>query len=179
MRSIFLSFALLLTIAAQAQQAPPAADEVVKEACAKAAKNQKKVFIIFHASWCGWCHRMDTAMNDPSCKKAFTDNYEIRHITVMENAAHKADENPGGKELLARYEGDKSGIPFWFILDSKGELQADSRMKTPGGKLANVGCPAQPEEVEHFIDVLKKTSGMKAAELEAVRTRFGKIAQRQ
>ena len=117
-------------------------------------------------------------MNDASCKKAFTDNYEIRHITVMENDARKADENPGGKELLAKYEGDKGGIPFWFILDARGEWQADSRRKTAEGKLANVGCPAQPEEIDHFIDVLKKTSKMTASELDAVRTRFGKIAQR-
>jgi hypothetical protein len=161
---------------AKARQAPPAADQVVTEACAQAAKAHKKVFIIFHASWCGWCHKMDTAMNDAGCRKAFADNYEIRHITVLENGANKALENPGGKELLAKYHGDQEGIPFWLILNTNGEMLADSRMKDPTGTPRNVGCPAQPAEVDYFVGVLSKTSKMKHAELEAVRTRFGKIA---
>lgn len=180
MRSLILSLTVAfaaLSFTAKAQEATPSADAVVKEATAKAAKGKKKVFIIFHASWCGWCHKMDTAMADASCGKAFTDNYEIRHITVMENApAKKADENPGGMELLTKYHGDKGGIPFWVILDAKGELLADSRMPGKDGNPANVGCPAQPAEVAYFINVLKKTSKMKPAELDAVQTRFAKIA---
>ena len=179
MRSLALSLTVLLAVlfgTVKAQQAPPAADQVVTEACAQAAKAHKKVFIIFHASWCGWCHKMDTAMNDASCRKAFADNYEIRHITVLENGANKALENPGGKELLAKYHGDQEGIPFWLILNTNGELLADSRMKDLTGKPQNVGCPAQPTEVDYFVGVLSKTSKMKHAELEAIRTRFGKIA---
>ncbi|MEI3801094.1 MULTISPECIES: thioredoxin family protein [unclassified Chitinophaga] len=180
MRSLVLSltfvFSALTFSAVKAQQAPPAADEVVKDACAQAAKANKKVIVIFHASWCGWCHKMDTAMNDASVKKAFDNNYEIRHITVLENGANKALENPGGADLLAKYHGDQEGIPFWLVLNTNGELLADSRMKGPTGKLQNVGCPAQKEEVEYFVGILEKTSKMKRGELDAVRTRFGKIA---
>ncbi|NLR58074.1 thioredoxin family protein [Chitinophaga polysaccharea] len=181
MRSLLLSFWCLFAIGVfsqvQAQQAPPAASQVVKEACSKAGKNNKKVFVIFHASWCGWCHRMDTAMNDASCKKYFTDNYEIRHITVLENGDKKSLENPGGFDMLAKYNGDKEGIPFWLILSPAGELLADSRMKDAvTGKLQNVGCPAQKAEVDYFITLLEKTSRMKTTELDAIRTRFSKIA---
>lgn len=179
MRSLVLTLTVVcsvLSFTAVRAQTPPAADDVVKEACAQAEKAHKKVFIIFHASWCGWCHKMDTAMNDAACKKAFTDNYEIRHITVLENGPNKAQENPGGADLLAKYHGDQEGIPFWLILNANGELLGDSRMKSPTGKLSNVGCPAQPEEVDYFVGLLEKTSKMKRGELEAVRTRFGKIA---
>jgi thiol-disulfide isomerase/thioredoxin len=180
MRSLVLSLTFVLSAltfsAVKAQQAPPAADQVVKDACAQAAKANKKVIVIFHASWCGWCHKMDTAMNDASVKKAFDNNYEIRHITVLENGANKAQENPGGADLLAKYHGDQEGIPFWLVLNTNGELLADSRMKSPTGKLQNVGCPAQKEEVDYFVGILEKTSKMKRGELDAVRTRFGKIA---
>jgi len=166
----------MLTFTNVKAQTPSSADQVVKEASAQAAQNHKKVFVIFHASWCGWCHKMDTAMNDAAVKKAFTDNYEIRHITVLENGANKAQENPGGADLLAKYNGDQEGIPFWVILNPDGTLLGDSRMKSATGKLANVGCPAQPEEVDYFVGLLQKTSRMKRGDLDAIRTRFGQIA---
>lgn len=180
MRPLVVTLSFLLSActftALKAQDAPPAAEQIVQEACTKAAGNNKKVFVIFHASWCGWCHRMDTAMNDAACKKAFNNNYEIRHITVLENGAKKSLENPGGGDLLAKYHGDQEGIPFWLVLDSKGALLADSRMKSPTGKLQNVGCPAQKEEVDYFVGILEKTSRMKRSELDAIRERFSKIA---
>ena len=78
MRSLVLSltfvFSALAFSAVKAQQAPPAADQVVKDACAQAAKANKKVIVIFHASWCGWCHKIDTAMNDSIVKKEFENN---------------------------------------------------------------------------------------------------------
>ncbi|PSL43455.1 thioredoxin-like protein [Chitinophaga niastensis] len=179
MRSLVVSLAVIFSIlssaALRAQEAPLAADKVVKEACAKAAGKHKKVFIIFHASWCGWCHKMDTAMNDVSIKKSFEDNYEIRHITVLENGAKKTLENPGGSELLQKYHGADQGIPFWLVLDTNGELLADSRVKGMNDKMQNVGCPSQKEEVDYFISVLEKTSKMKPAALEAVRVQFSKI----
>ncbi len=42
--------------------------QCLKESMQQAAAENKNVFIIFHASWCGWCHKMDTSMNDQSVK---------------------------------------------------------------------------------------------------------------
>lgn len=174
MRIILLGLLATLSLYVNAQTTP-SADQILKDAYMQAGKNNKNVFVIFHASWCGWCHKMDTAMNDVSCKKAFDDNYEIRHITVLESDKHKADENPGGAELLKKYKGDSGGIPFWLVFNAKGELLADSRMTNAQGTLANVGCPAETEEIAYFISVLQKTSKMKPAQLDAVKTSFSKI----
>jgi len=41
------------------QTKPLPARVIMKKALADVATTQKNVFIIFHASWCGWCHKMD------------------------------------------------------------------------------------------------------------------------
>ncbi|MES1220386.1 MAG: thioredoxin family protein, partial [Bacteroidota bacterium] len=91
-------------------QAPLSADAILKAAVAEAAKENKKVFIIFHASWCGWCHKMDSSMNDKACKKFFDDNYVIRHLVVHESKDKKKLENPGAAEMLKKYNGADQGI---------------------------------------------------------------------
>jgi thioredoxin-related protein len=68
-----------------AQKAPSSAEEIMKEAFTLAKKQNKKVLVMFHASWCGWCHKMDTSLNDASVKKFFDDNFVIRHLVVFES----------------------------------------------------------------------------------------------
>jgi thiol-disulfide isomerase/thioredoxin len=173
-RSFFCAFLICLVGIIHAQ--PPSADSVLKEATATASKENKNVFIIFHASWCVWCHKMDSSMNDKRCKKFFDDNYIIRHLTVQESKSKKHLENPGATEMLAKYEGSDDGIPFWLIFDKNGNLLADSRIRYSGegpdkpGR--NSGCPATQEEVDYFISVLKKTSHLSASQLSIIEKRF-------
>src|SRR3954447_17167775 len=98
----------------KAQEKPVSADAVVKEACSRAGQENKNVLIIFHASWCGWCHRMDSSINDPSCREFFQKSYVIRHLTVYESEKNKNLENPGALEMLTHYHGNDQGIPFWL-----------------------------------------------------------------
>lgn len=124
--------------------------------------------VIFHASWCGWCHKMDTSLNDPSVKSFFDKNYVITHLTIDESPDKKILENPGAKALNEKWGGKDQGIPFWVIMDKDGKVLADSQ-REPG---KNVGCPATTEEVAHFINVLKKTSSITVEEIMAVEKRF-------
>ncbi len=81
---MFLLAGYMLLPVSGRSQAPTSADAVLNDAISVAATGKKTVLIIFHASWCGWCHKMDTAMNDNSVKKFFTDNYVIRHLLLFE-----------------------------------------------------------------------------------------------
>ena len=176
MRSYILVFVsyLLLTSAGKAQSAK-SAGEILKQAYSIAAKEKKNVFVIFHASWCGWCKKMDTAMNDQSVKKFFTDNYVIRHLVVYESKGKENLENPGALELLKKYKGDDQGIPYWFVFDKDGKLLADSKIRPEGGGLEtgdNSGCPASEKEVAYFLKVLKETSSLKETELAIIQKRF-------
>ncbi len=161
---ILISFVALISVAQQT----PSADAVLKEVRAKAAKESKKVMVIFHASWCGWCKKMDASLNDPSVKDFFDKNYVITHLTIDESADKKNLENPGAEELNKKWGGENQGIPFWVVMDTDENILADSQIE-PG---KNVGCPATEEEVAHFIKVLKKTSSINEEQIAAVEKRF-------
>ena len=173
MRIILLPL-LLISMTLFSQQ--HTTDEILKEARGLASKENKKVFVIFHASWCGWCHKMDTAMNDPVCKKYFDDNYIIRHLTVYESKDKKDLETPGALELLTKYKGNDLGIPYWLIFDADGNLVADSKIRPANAATDtegnNAGCPATENEVKFFIDVLKQTSSIDNKGLKTIYDRF-------
>ncbi len=171
---LFLMGGLILS-ADNIAQPPASADEILEQAYVVAGNERKNVFVIFHASWCGWCRKMDTAMNDLSVKKFFTDNYVIRHLVVYESKGKENLENPGALNLLKKYRGEDLGIPYWFIFDKEGKLLADSKLREQGGALEagdNTGCPATEKEVAYFINVLRKTSSLKEDELVIIRQRF-------
>ena len=178
MKQILISLSLLFAaVVVKAQEPVQTTKQILNEAYALAAKENKKVFIMFHASWCGWCHKMDKSMNDESCKKVFDDNFVIRHLVVNESPDKKHLENPGAEDLKNLYHGTGQGIPFWLIFDKDGKLLSDSKIRKKGegpevGE--NSGCPASEVEVDFFISVLKKTTSLKKAELEIIEKQFRK-----
>ena len=183
MRTLGLCLAFLLfgqfVIAQPAGTDVPSADQVLKAALSQAARENKNVILMFHASWCGWCHKMDTSLNDPTVKKFFDDNYVITHLVIDESPANKALENAGVYEFRTKYHGDGVGIPFWLIFDKEGKLLADSKIRKNGENAAggnNIGCPANADEVDYFLELLRKTSKLDEKQLSLVAIRFRKNA---
>jgi thioredoxin-related protein len=175
MKKLLLVFTLaLLTVSITAQQKAFAAKDILATAYKKAAEENKKILLIFHASWCGWCHKMDSSINDPACKKFFTDNYIITHLVVYESEGKKHLENAGADNLLKQYKAFDSGIPFWVVLDKNGKLLYDSFMKNADGSSVNIGCPASEDEVNAFVKVLKQSSSLTDKELSIIYKVFRK-----
>ncbi len=133
---------------------------VIDKARATAAKENKNVLVMFHASWCGWCKRLEKVMALPDMKPLFEKAYVIVPLTVMESEKFKADENPNGMEVLKELGGEKQGIPFFAALGKDGKMIMNSRMPVEGKESANVGCPAKPEEIAYFMKFLEKTAPM-------------------
>jgi len=174
----FAVFLFLMSGAAFSQETPEPAGKILEKAYKQAAKEKKNVFVIFHASWCGWCKKMEASINDPLCSTYFKRSYVFVHLTVLERGDLKKTENPGADDMFKKYAGEKSGIPFFLIFNKKGKLLADSQIRKEGEGLdkpgQNMGCPAADEEVAAFVSILKKTSKITDAEAAAVTERFKK-----
>ncbi|WP_294221084.1 thioredoxin family protein [uncultured Chryseobacterium sp.] len=144
------------------------ADVILKKALTEAKAKNKNVLLMFHASWCKWCHTMENNMKLPETKPVFEKKFVTAYVDVQEMGDKKKLENPGGEELMNKYKGKDAGLPFWLILNAKGEVLADSF----NDKKENLGCPSTAEEVDVFLAKLKKSSRMNDNELQAVRKAF-------
>jgi thioredoxin-related protein len=124
---------------------PKDARKVLDEALARASSEDKRIFLHFGAPWCGWCHKLDEFLARP----------EIAAIVRRDFLDVKIDTDrmTGGKALLAKYCPNPGGIPWFAVLDPKGEVLA-----TSDGPKGNIGYPAEPHEIDHFLAMLRKTT---------------------
>jgi thioredoxin-related protein len=168
--ALFLSLLSLTTLNAQVRSA----SEILTEAQVQATQENKKVLVLFHASWCSWCRKMDKSLADPAIKSLIDKSYVIAHLTVLESPEKKALENPGALEIYQSRAGtNELGLPFWMVYDKDGKILADAQMKAG----ESVGCPATEAEVAYFISVLRRTSKLTPAELQTVAQVFRKNDQ--
>ena len=148
--------ALLLSPAAKNQSAQTEpAQKILQEAVKNAQSSDKTVFLIFHASWCSWCKRLDAALSDPEVNKIMDANYVITHLDVLESKDKKDLENAGGDTIMKDLGGEKSGLPYYAFLDAKGKKIADSNVMP---KNQNIGYPGSEEEIIEFEKLLRQTA---------------------
>jgi thioredoxin-related protein len=135
---------------------PPRAETVVREAVEQARAEGKIVLIEFGASWCKWCTNFQNFVQSAEVGGIIADNYVVAKLVVREEDEDKKRlEHPGGSELMARWGGAESGLPFYVFLDASGAKIADSNAM-PEGK--NIGFPYTADEIDRFMGLLDKTA---------------------
>jgi thioredoxin 1 len=87
----------------------------IKEAGERAAKEHKRILLVFGANWCYDCHVLDLAFHRDDFAPVLAGGYEVVHVDVG-----KGDKN---QDLMKQYEVpmDK-GIPGLAVLESDGKL---------------------------------------------------------
>jgi thioredoxin-related protein len=172
MKKLISLLAFVIIVTTSFAQIVPSTQSILSAAYKKAAKENKNVFVIFHASWCGWCKKLDASLNDASIKKYFDSNYVFVHLTVAEVGENRKLENAGADEFLTKYKGQTAGLPFFLVIDKNKKLLGNSFMNN-----ANIGCPANKKEVEYFASLLKKSSTINTEGLAKIIIRFRKNEQ--
>jgi thioredoxin-related protein len=122
---------------------PKDAKLVLEEALSHASSDDKRVLLSFGAPWCGWCHRLHDWMAQPEIAAILDRDFVIAQVDV--------DRMIGGKDVQKNYQpATSAGIPWFAILDAKGKSLA-----TSDGPSGNIGYPAAPQEIKHFLSMVK------------------------
>ncbi len=154
-----------------AMAAPPSAESVLAAAAKAGQPERKNILVVFHASWCGWCRKLEAVLSAPGAREVLDRHFEKVDLTVLERGEKQALENAGAEDLLASLAGKDAGLPFAAVLDRRSRKPiATSNLDGPG---SNVGFPAKADEIDHFVGMLRKGAPrMTAAEAETVRAAF-------
>ncbi len=134
------------------------AHALLRSALAQAARGDKKVLLVFHASWCGPCFLLHRFLEDPQVEPIMDAHFVVQDMDIWENAEHKDWGNPGGEALYQQYGGiraggGKQGVPFFAVLTPGGKSLGDARQNGD-----NIGYPSDPATAEFFLKTLKSAA---------------------
>jgi thiol:disulfide interchange protein len=139
-----------------------AAADVMSDGLARAAKEHKRVFLHFGAPWCPWCHVLEDWMEKP----------EVAGILAKDFVDVKIDQDrmAGAEAVSAKYRATPGGIPWFCVLDESGKV-----ICTSDGPKGNIGYPGEPQEIEHFVQMMGKArKNMSEADVAALRASLEK-----
>ena len=150
---------------APAEKAAPA-QELFQKAV-EAAGVKRNVLVLFHASWCGWCRRLEKYTRVPEVTAILDRHYAVLWLTVDERGDRKALDNPGADEVRNAIGGKGDGLPVYAAFDRNGKVLGSSVRRGLDGKEENIGFPRTPDEIEHFFGVLRSGAPRLSAAEEA------------
>ncbi len=140
------------------------ADALFAQAKTEAAQQHKNVLLVFSASWCGPCKFYERFLEDPQMKPLAEKAFVIERIDVGERPNDpKHSDTPGGVRLRGALGAvQEPGFPFIVITDAQGSPLATSYRN--GKPDDNIGYPVLPQEIDWYIEMLKRGAPALSAE---------------
>ena len=129
------------------------AQQMLDDALAQAKEQEKRVFFILSASWCGPCRML--ARFVAAEKAELEQHYVFVKLDISRDKHAEA--------LRQRYKESKSGgVPWFAVLDTTGQVLITSNAPAEEAEVenvnSNIGFPSSPEGIEHFLTILKQTA---------------------
>jgi thioredoxin 1 len=118
---------------------PEGAPAEIAAALAAAAKDRKRVILVFGGNWCYDCHVLDATFRSKQIAPLVDENYHVVHVNVG-----NYDKN---LELTKKYEIPlEKGVPSLAVLDPNGKLVV-SQKKGEFESTTRIG----PEDIVEFL----------------------------
>jgi thiol-disulfide isomerase/thioredoxin len=127
------------------------AERMLAGALATAKAENKRVFLIFSASWCGPCRSLARLLD--------TQKAELEQHYVFVKLDISRDQH--AESLRERYpESKNGGVPWYAILDETGKELITSNLEETSRRYgsSNVGYPGRRKGMDHFVKMLKQTA---------------------
>ncbi len=151
--------ALLLSCPSAHAQKSKTAQEIVSDAKSQAQEQHKLVFLEFSASWCKPCHMLDSFLAASEIAPIIQKYFVVAKVHIDEkHGKHPELDTPGGSQLMASFA-KPQGVPYLVFLDANGKAIINSEIGAGSKNIgANIGYPAEPEEIDWFMTMLRKSA---------------------
>ena len=95
---------------------PQEAPSEIKAALARAARDHKRVILVFGGNWCYDCHVLNATFHSKDIAPLVDANYHVVHVNI-------GDDYDKNLDLAAKYKVPlKRGVPALVVLDANGSL---------------------------------------------------------
>lgn len=114
----------------------------------------KRLFMLFYASWCGYCRLFDMLLADPEASAIINREFKVFHMRALERTeALKARQIAGADEMYRRFATPTAGLPFYVVFDGAGEPVVTSIAPDSG---ENIGFPVAKHDLDQFEKIMKR-----------------------
>jgi thiol-disulfide isomerase/thioredoxin len=157
--AFILIFSILPCLYCSAERKLTVAETILAAAQKQAKHEHKGIFLIFGASWCGPCKRLDAFLNEPTNRSVIEKYFIVTRLTVAEQYGGNPKLNtPGGDKLFTQFGGPGNSVPFLVLLNNKANLITNSNRPIGNDKIDNIGYPDEPLEILWFVSMLKQAA---------------------
>lgn len=154
----------------------PARDEFQRQV-SLASGEGKRLFLLFHASWCAYCRLFDMLLSDPQASAIVDREFKVFHMRALERTEQwKARQIAGADDMYRRFATPTSGLPFYVVFDGAGEPVVSSLAPDSG---VNIGFPIAKRDLDRFEKIIQQGAPkITATELATLRTACARLIRR-